>query len=160
MTDMCIEAANRLVDLTNRHNENSQYSDRIALSCKRLQKLLYFSEVEYQRRHAGKSMFDDDFYAWPSGPVIPSVYSRFAQFQNGEMTTVEGSHTPLTRDMEEVLDYIFHKTKNISTTSLVNISHEKSGPWDTVYDSSDPQHKQIISKESIYNYYATHSIFG
>ena len=160
MTDMCIEAANRLVDLTNRHNENSQYSDRIALSCKRLQKLLYFSEVEYQRRHAGKSMFDDDFYAWPSGPVIPSVYSRFAQFQTGEMTTVEGSHTPLTKDMEEVLDYIFHKTKNISTTVLVNMSHEKSGPWDRVYDASDPQHKQIISKESIYNYYATHSIFG
>ena len=160
MTDMCVAAANHLVDLTNRYNEDKEYGQRIIMSCKRLQKLLYFSEVEYQRRHQGAPMFDDDFYAWPSGPVIPSVYSRFAQFQTGEMTTVEGSHTPLTEDMEEVLDYIFHKTKNISTTVLVNMSHVEGGPWGVVYDANDPQHKQIIPKESIYNYYKTHSIFG
>ncbi|MBQ9107139.1 MAG: SocA family protein [Clostridia bacterium] len=159
MTDMCIAAANYLVELTNRHNESCQYSDQIAMSCKRLQKLLYFSEAEYQKRYAA-SMFDDDFYAWPSGPVIPSVYSRFAQFQTGKMATVEGAHTPLTQAMEEVLDYVFQKSKTISTSVLVDMSHADGGPWKAVYDENDPQHKQIIDKDAIYTYYTTHVIFA
>lgn len=159
MAIMCIAAANRLVELTNRYNQEKPYGERISMTCKRLQKLLYFSEAEYMRRHNGEAMFSEDFFAWPSGPVIPSVYSKFAQFQNGEMTIVAGSHTPLTTEMIEVLDYVFNSTIAIDTLDLVEMSHAKDGPWSSAFEDNDPKHMQIVDKSSIYNYYNTRSVF-
>ena len=72
MTNMCISAANYIVERTNSYNETRDFKDQVSLTCKRLQKLLYFSDVEYMCRNGGKSMFNDNYYAWPSGPVIPS----------------------------------------------------------------------------------------
>ena len=157
---MCVAAANRLVELTNQYNQGKKYSEKISMTCKRLQKLLYFSEAEYMRRNSGEPMFSEDFFAWPSGPVIPSVYGRFAQFQNGEMTTVDGEHTPLTDNMKDVIDFIFDKTINIDTLDLVEKSHVQGGPWSLVFDNSDPKHEQIITKASIYKYYKTQKVFA
>lgn len=159
MAIMCVAAANRLVELTNRHNDQKPYGEKISMTCKRLQKLLYFCEAEYMTRHNGETMFSEDFYAWPSGPVIPSVYSKFAHFQNGEMTTVPGDHTPLTDDMTEVLDYVFNSTIAIDTLDLVEMSHIEDGPWSLVFDRTDPKHMQIIKKSSIYDYYKNRKVF-
>ena len=160
MAIMCVAAANRLVELTNQYNQGKPYGEKISMTCKRLQKLLYFSEAEYMNRHNGESMFTEDFFAWPSGPVIPSVYSKFAQFQSGEMTVVTGDHTPLTSEMIEVLDYVFNSTIMIDTLDLVEMSHVKDGPWSLVFDATDPKHMQIVDKSSIYNYYNARKIFA
>lgn len=157
---MCVAAANRLVELTNQYNSGKPYGERISMTCKRLQKLLYFSEAEYMKRYNGEAMFTEDFFAWPSGPVIPSVYSKFAQFQNGEMAIVAGEHTPLTTEMIDVLDYVFNTTITIDTLDLVEKSHATDGPWSLVYDANDPKHMQIIDKSSIYKYYNTRSVFA
>ena len=159
MAVMCVAAANRLVELTNQYNQEKPYSEKISMTCKRLQKLLYFSEAEYMKRHNGEFMFSEDFFAWPSGPVIPSVYSKFAQFQTGEMTIVDGDHTPLTKDMVDVLEHVFNSTITIDTLDLVEMSHVKGGPWHQVFDETDPKHEQIIEKESIYNYYSGRNVF-
>lgn len=159
MAVMCVAAANRLITLTNQYNSGKTYGERISMTCKRLQKLLYFSEAEYMKKY-GEAMFTEDFFAWPSGPVIPSVYSKFAQFQNGEMAIVEGKHTPITKEMEEVLDYVFNATITIDTLDLVERSHVEGGPWDLVFDANDPKHMQIIEKSSIREYYNTRNIFG
>lgn len=160
MTIMCIEAANYLVDLTNHHNDGRKYGERIIMSCKRLQKLLYFSDVQYMLWHDGESMFADDFFAWPSGPVIPSVYNKFVQFQTGEMIRVEGSHTPLTDEMKDALEKVFNDTISMSTSELVDQSHREEGPWSVAYDSNDPDHKQVIDKTEIYNFYLKNTIFA
>lgn len=159
MAIMCVAAANRLVDLTNQYNQKKPYGERISMTCKRLQKLLYFSEVEYMRKHSGEAMFSEDFYAWPSGPVIPSVYSKFAQFQTGRMTIVDGEHTPLTKEMEEVLDCVFEATIDKDTLDLVEMSHIKDGPWSQVFDVNDSKHEQIITKASMYDYYKSVRVF-
>lgn len=160
MAIMCVAAANHLIELTNQYNQGKPYGEKISMTCKRLQKLLYFSEAEYMKKYNGKPMFLEDFFAWPSGPVIPSVYSKFAQFQTGEMTIVDGSPTSLDSEMLEILDYVFSKTINIDTMDLVEKSHVKDGPWSLVYDDTDPKHKQVIEKKSIYNYYKSRTIFS
>ena len=160
MTKMCIAAANHLVDLTNRYNEGKEYGQRIIMSCKRLQKLLYFSDVTYMLAHGGDSMFTDDFFAWPSGPVIPSVYNKFVQFQTGDMIRVEGSHTPLTDEMKAALEQVFNDTISMSTSELVDQSHREDGPWSVAYNSNDPDHKQVINKIEIYNFYLGNAIFA
>ncbi len=157
---MCIAAANRLVELTNNYNKNKPYSEKISMTCKRLQKLLYFSEAEYMKQNAGEAMFSEDFFAWPSGPVIPSVYSKFVQYQTGAMEKVGGEHTQITEAMEKVLDEIFERTKNLDTLDLVEKSHVNNGPWEAVFDANDNKHQQVITKKSIYEYYINHDVLA
>ena len=101
MTVMCIAAANYLIEKTNEYNKDRDFRNRIRMSGKRLQKLLYFSDIEHMKRY-NISMLRDEFFAWPSGPVIPSVYMRFIQYQSGEMRPAEGAHTPLTKSEQEI----------------------------------------------------------
>ena len=160
VTKMCVAAANYIIRKTNEFNETQEYTNRISMTCKRLQKLLYFSDIEFMRKHSGTSMFRDEFYAWPSGPVIPSVYYKFMKYQNGYMNPLGGEHEDLTTDMENAIDSILAQTNKMDTLDLVEVAHDKSGPWAQVYNPSDPDHKQIISKTDIYNYYVDRNIFG
>lgn len=157
---MCIAAANHLIEKTNDFN-NAQidHSNRISMTCKRLQKLLYFSDIEYMKRNNGDSMFHDNYHAWPSGPVIPSVYSKFMTYQDGQMNPIDGAHTELTQEMKDCLDFVLEHTWNKDTVDLIDIAHKDGGPWKIVYDDKDPAHEQIISKEAIYNYYKNRVIF-
>lgn len=157
MTKMCIAAANYLIDKTNEYNEGRESRNRIRMSGKRLQKLLYFSDVEYMKRY-GVSMLQDDFLAWPSGPVIPSVYTRFIQYQSGEMRPAEGTHTKLKKNEEKVLDLIFSSTIDVETSKLVKASHTEGGPWDCVYDESSREHSEIVDKKKMLEFYKDMSV--
>ncbi len=84
---------------------------------------------------------------------------KTAQFQTGKMTIVDGEHTPLTEEMEQVLDYVFNSTIDMDTLDLVEKSHVKDGPWSQVFDANDPKHEQIITKSSIYDYYKSRNVF-
>ncbi len=154
LSKMCIAAANYLITKTNEFNKGKKYSERISMTCKRLQKLLYFSEIEYMKSHNGKNMFTDEFHAWPNGPVIPSVYDVFVQYQNGEMYPVsEKGHSSLTKEMEKTLDRIFERTQNIDTLDLVDMSHKDGGPWSKAYVKEDEKHENIISKGEMLSFY-------
>lgn len=153
MTSMCIAAANYLIERTNEYNKGRSCGERIFMTCKRLQKLLYFSDVEHMKANNGLSMFRDDFFAWSSGPVIPSVYNKFSHFQSGTMDPLPGEHTPLTPSMVDALDSIFNKSINIDTCDLVEQSHVPNGPWAKVYNENDLRHEQKISKQEMYSFY-------
>ena len=129
MTVMCIAAANYLIEKTNEYNKGRDFRNRIRMSGKRLQKLLYFSDIEYMKRY-NTPMLRDNFYAWPSGPVIPSVYIRFIQYQSGESSTI-----------------------GVDTSKLVKASHAEGGPWDCVYNAFDKDHDQIVEKKKMREFY-------
>lgn len=160
MTKMCIAAANYIIRRTNDYNKDREYCKQISMTCKRLQKLLYFSEIEYMKRNNGKPMFEDDFHAWPSGPVIPSVYRKFMQFQYGNMIPLESNNSNLTKEMTDAMDIVLELTYNFDTVDLVDFSHVDGGPWARSYNADDPEHEQIISKEDIRDFYKKRNIFG
>ena len=160
MTPMCIAAANYIIEKTNEYNHGKSYSERISMTCKRLQKLLYFSDIQYMKENNGTPMLRDDFHAWPSGPVIPSVYDKFMQYQSGEMIPISGTHTPITHTMKEAIDHIFALTVDIDTFDLVAMSHIDGGPWSTVFNDSDINHEQIISKEAMWLFYKDRNILS
>ena len=160
VTEMCISAANYLIERTNNYNSlQTNYGNRISMTCKRLQKLLYFSDIEYMKRNNSDSMFRDNYHAWPSGPVIPSVYSKFMTYQNGQMKPIEGKHSSLTQAMKDCLDFVLSLTWNMDTLDLIDFTHVADGPWKQVYNESDPKHEQIIPKRDIFNYYRDRAIF-
>lgn len=156
VTEMCISAANYIIEKVNEYNKNkTTLRDKIFMSSKRLQKILFFSDVLYMVENEGKSMLTDDFYAWPSGPVIPSVYKKFVQYQDGEMEPCEpDKHTSLDTQMRKVIDKVFEDTMKLDTIELIKESHVKNGPWDTIFvaDSSD---YRKMDKAHIYDYYKT-----
>lgn len=155
MTAMCTAAANYIINVVNTYNEGKPLRSQIIMSSKRLQKILYFSEVLYMDEHGGTPMLQDNFYAWPSGPVIPSVYRKFMQYQDGEMRPYSGkTHDQLDTDMEKVLKRVIAATKTIDTSKLVEKSHAEDGPWFTVYDESDENYSHIVEKDAVNKYYA------
>lgn len=157
MTGMCTKIANYLIDQTNAFNNGRAYNERLLMSCKRLQKLLYFSEIIYMLNNNGAHMFDDDFYAWTSGPVIPDVYRKFEKYQKGVMLPVSlENKEPLCSKISAALDTIFEATRDINTTTLIKESHVENGPWFKVYDANDDLHRQKIDKEFTYRFYLEH----
>lgn len=160
MTIMCVSAANYIIEKTNEYNKSQGYDNRISITGKRLQKLLYFSDVEFMKRNGGASMFKDEFYAWPSGPVIPSVYYEFSQYQNGEMCPSKDSqHSPLSRAMMDAIDYVLNRTHEMDTVDLIEYSHVEGGPWRRFYTDTDPNHEQVIPKKEIYSFYKEYKLF-
>ena len=158
---MCVSAANYIIEKTNEFNASQEYGNRISITGKRLQKLLYFSDIEFMKRNNGNSMYSDEYYAWPSGPVIPSVYYEFSQYQNGEMCpSEEGSHSPLTRAMIDAIEYVLNQTHGIDTVDLIEFSHIEGGPWRRFYTDNDPNHEQVIPKSTIYSFYKDRNMFA
>ena len=146
--------ANYIVDLTNRYNESVDFNSRIPLSCRRLQNLLFLFEIEYKLRTNGKKCLDKQFYAWPGGPTIPVVYGRYAQFQTGEMITIEdGYDSPITEDEKFIALKIFEDTVGISTSIISKAC--KQGPWQDVFDPNDPEHKHVITDDEVFKYWSS-----
>lgn len=157
VTEMCTAAANFIINKVNEANHNKSLRDQIIMSSKRLQKLLYFSDVLYMVEHKGNSMFNDDFYAWPSGPVIPSVYRKFMQYQDGKMIPYSGElHDKIDSEMESTISRVLDATKSIDTNVLINESHVKGGPWHSVYDENDTNYSHIVDKKKIFDFYSKH----
>lgn len=154
MTDMCTAAANFIINEINKSNMGKVLRNQVIMSSKRLQKLLYFSEVLYMVEHDGQSMFKDEFYAWPSGPVIPSVYRKFMMYQDGEMRPYAGEvHDTIDTEMETTIRRVLSATQGVDTSELIEKSHIFGGPWQSVYDETDTDYDHIVDKRTIYDYY-------
>lgn len=155
ITLKCRSVANYIIEEITKYNEGKSLRDKILLSTKRLQKLVYFCEVEYMKRNHGKSLFEDQYYAWPSGPIIPEIYSVYMQYQDGDMKpNYDSSEKELSCDIKLMIDEILDATKKIDTSDLIKISKVPGGPHEKVFDKNDIQYKTIVSKKSIYDYYA------
>lgn len=154
MTDMCTAAANFIINEVNNHNVGKALRDQVIMSSKRLQKLLYFSEILYMVEHDGRSMFKDEFYAWPSGPVIPAVYRKFMMYQDGEMRPYIGEiHDSIDDEMKDTLRRVLSATTGVDTSELIEKSHVFGGPWESVYSEADTDYDRVVNKKAIYTYY-------
>ncbi|MGN0273000.1 MAG: Panacea domain-containing protein [Lachnospiraceae bacterium] len=95
-----------------------------------LQKVLYFTWIEYYKR-TGKTLFLDDICAWQFGPVIPTVYYEYCSY-GGRPINVMCQSELLPQD-EKILDGIIDKYVDIPVNVLVNMTHEKGTAWEKIY---------------------------
>ena len=154
ITTKCRAVANYIIEETNKFNEDKSLREQVIMSGRRLQKLLYFCNIEYMKIHNGKSFFEDDFYAWPSGPVIPNVYRVYIQYQDGKMfPRYEGEIIELTAEEKSIIDKILNQTQELDSIDLINITNINNGPWQKLYNEHDSEHNQTIPKEEIYGFY-------
>jgi len=159
LTLKCRAVANYIIEEINKFNDGKKIQEQVSMTTKRLQKLLYFCEAEYMKRNRGRILFEDEFYAWPSGPVIPALYHEFVRCQNGEMLSEDKKdETVLSDDVKNIIVQIFDATRDLDTLDLVNISIIDGSPHSKVFEEDDKDHLQVISKKDTYSYYSNREV--
>ena len=144
---MCLAVADYIIYKTNEYNK--QNNSNIRMTCKRLMKLIYFCDAEYMRLQGEpKSIIKDEYYAWDSGPVLPDIYLKYVNFQNGKMFPLKDTYKNLDINITNTIDSILDRTFEFSTEKLIKISHRKNSPWEK-YSNKNGR----IPKEEIFNYY-------
>ena len=159
ITRKCRAVANYIIEETNDFNEDKTFREQVMMTGRRLQKILYFCNIEYMKKHNGESFFEDSFYAWPSGPVIPNIYRIYIQYQDGKnFPRYEGELLELTVEEKSIIDKVLKQTQEFDSIDLINITKCNNGPWQKLYNEDDSEHNQIIPKEEIYGFYLDKNI--
>ena len=125
MTLKCIDVCNYIINTVNEYNKGKALKEQVLLSTKRLQKILFFSNVLYMVENNGTPMFDDVFSIYPSGPVIPEVYHKFMMYQDGPMRPNSESNNMVSPKIKDVIDRVLEGTERIDTNVLIQKSMEK-----------------------------------
>ena len=107
------------------------YENGKPISNLKLQKMMYFTWVDYYRE-TGNPLFLDDICAWKLGPVVPEVYYGFCPYaaapirRSFECDLLSADATIVTESIE--------KWMYQSASALVNITHKEDGPWSIIFD--------------------------
>ncbi len=120
---------------------------------KRINKLLYFAQG-WSLAKRDKPLFEDDFYAWTYGPVIPGVYQRLKIAGNDKIQGIDNDtyEDNFTSEESMLLIDVLREYAKYSTNGLVDLTHQHDNPWFKAY-SVKPS--SIISKEDIKEYFKT-----
>ncbi|MGN0484242.1 MAG: Panacea domain-containing protein [Lachnospiraceae bacterium] len=108
-----------------------------------LEKLVYMCYADYLY-YTGKKLFSDKIYAFKYGPVVDTVYKTFRK-QRELQCAVENMSSARSRilfaenGMEKLqqIEATLERFGSFSAGKLVEITHVKNGPWDSVdHDST------------------------
>lgn len=95
-----------------------------------LQKILYFLQLVYCSATDGCLLFEDEFEAWPYGPVLPEVYFEYSYF--GASPINEQYDKFLLPDLSELGKFIDDGIVDLRGKypwDLVRSSHAVGSPW-------------------------------
>lgn len=123
----------------------------------KLQKMLYFLWLDYFRR-TGQSLFNEEFYAWQFGPVIPRVYNEFCAYAgiaidvgtDDSLACVELANRD---NIHSILQLYIDKT----ASQLVKKTHEDGTPWSQVYDGGRGL-RSVIPFDLIKQFASNHAV--
>jgi len=119
----------------------------------KLQKLLYYAQAWHLALH-DKPLFDEEFQAWVHGPVLPSQYGRFRQFQWKPITSDVNRPADLKDETERFLSEIVDVFGSETAVSLELMTHRER-PWLDARGSLPPdaQSTNVIPKTSMQEFY-------
>lgn len=118
----------------------------------KLQKLAYYAQA-WWLAEKGEELFAEDFQAWVHGPVLPSQYHRFKDFQ-WKPLLVDVDRPALRDDVAEYLRQIINVFGTESAVSLELMTHRER-PWLEARGTlaADAPSTARISKETMQTYY-------
>jgi uncharacterized phage-associated protein len=131
----------------------------------KLQKLLFYAHA-WHLAILVRPLFDEDFEAWPWGPVVRDIYFQTRDFGRGPVTrqltrlAISPGQSILNAKFEapvvdgdatkEFLDAVWSSHKNYSGVQLSNATHAEGEPWAIVRDTyGNLDHKPTIPNELI-----------
>lgn len=138
MSSLALEVAKYIVTKCNR--------DDFPVTNTRLQKILYCIQRDYFKMH-DKCAFEDDFEAWPLGPIIPEVYQEFYYFSSAPITCTYAD-IDLNKLDVALIDSVIEDKRKLSSWELIQEIHHACSAWYKTYIVNDG-YKRIIVKELI-----------
>ena len=91
----------------------------------KLQKLIYFAQA-WHLANTGDALFQEDMQAWTHGPVVPSVWHAYKQFQWDSIPT--GDDPDVDHRVAQYLELIYKNYGKYSAKELERITH-RDDPW-------------------------------
>ena len=118
----------------------------------KLQKLLYYSQAWFLALH-DKELFAEDFQAWVHGPVLPSQYHRFKDYQWKpllEDVTLPVVSQKVETFLEEIVDAF-----GAETAVALELMTHRERPWIKARGNlpADAVSTNVITKKSMLSYY-------
>jgi uncharacterized phage-associated protein len=118
----------------------------------KLQKLLYYSQAWFLALH-DKALFAEDFQAWVHGPVLPSQYHRFKDYQWKpllEDVTLPVAPSKVVTFLEEIVDVF-----GAETAVTLELMTHRERPWIKARGNlpADAVSTNVITKKSMHSYY-------
>ena len=120
------------------------WSDKFKITNLKLNKLVYYSQVESLRKY-NQPLFDDIIEAWQYGPVEPVVYHAFSSYGRNCIRKSTGSAI-LDETSKNLIDSVMNRLGMLSAFDLVTLSHKPDGAWASVYS---PNMDNPITPEAI-----------
>lgn len=109
------------------------YSSPYRLTNTRLNRLLYYAQVE-SLRQADKLLFDDVIEAWPCGPVVPAVTRAYEEWGSGPIgEDSEG----LSVGARAIIDSVVKTYGALSDFDLISLTRRVGGAWTLTYNQDD-----------------------
>lgn len=127
-----VDVARRLIQLS--------IENKLWITNLQLQKILYFTWIDYYRSGHGRLFDDVPFEAWRYGPVVSEVYYEYWLSVSRLIF--------MTRAPEENMDAIsnfllksLEKYQPKGASELVDMAHKDGSPWDLCYKHGE---KRVI----------------
>lgn len=113
----------------------SQLNENNDLTNLKLQKMLYFAQVEHLKKY-GEPLFDDPIEAWKYGPVIPAIYEWLKDCGAYQITRfdIETDTNGVDGEMASFLEEIWERYSIYSASGLVKKTHEPGSAWAKTYN--------------------------
>jgi uncharacterized phage-associated protein len=125
-------------------------SEGEALTQMKLQKLVYFAHGWNLGIHS-EPLISDPIEAWRWGPVIKSLYRRYAECGSQGLPTPRGMRGDIDGKADALLNRIWDVYKRNSASELSAVTHKPGSPWAETYRDVKPL--RIIPNELIERHY-------
>lgn len=118
-----------------------------------VQRMLYFAQAWYLA-NTGHEMFEADFEAWGTGPVIPAVYERFENINAVSLPDIENSRI-IKGSKLEMLELIQRDYGCYLPFKLDELAKESGGPWEVARRGLAPLAPctNVIDKDALKQFY-------
>lgn len=142
---------------------NYANDNNMIMSNLKLQKVLYFIQLEYLLQGKNEPCFSDDIAAWEFGPVVPSVYFEFKKYgalpipkilymyddSKGLWNLSKREYCSSIKDEDrKIIEDVVNVCNKYSASHLVEVTHRQM-PWKKAYTNKG---NNIISVECIKDY--------
>ena len=107
-----------------------------------LQKILYYIQKKYMA--SGGYAFDDDFFAWKYGPVIPEVYHAYSYYGGLPLYNAEEKDVELSKSDRDIIDPIVETKRKLWPWQMVEETHRAGGAWAKTYNNGTGIYTLIV----------------
>lgn len=130
-------------------SKSSKLDENNDLTNLKLQKILYFAQVENIKKNDAK-LFSDDIEAWQYGPVVREVYDWLKSCGAYTITSfdVELDMGNVKDEVKQFLDTIWEKYNKYSAWHLVEKTHSPKSAWSTTYNNGQGD-REVIPYERL-----------